>query len=194
MLFKRRDTQPMGDKIRNLVWPHMGFRRLLDYYKFRSIRLPANDKSIARGIAFGCLVSWTPTFGTHLLQCAAFCWITRSNFVAAFIGSALGNFITTPFMMLIAYHAGKFILYNLGLDHLLFHHPDAVMEVTEEALEKPKIFMPTLVGGYAVGILTYPVFYYASYFTVKSARAARQKRIEMKAHKQAQELTGQAGE
>jgi hypothetical protein len=190
MLFKRRDTVPMGDKIKNLIWPHMGFKRLLDYYKYRSIRLPANDKSIARGMAFGCLVSWTPTFGTHLIQCAAFCWLTRSNFIASFIGSALGNFITTPFMMLISYHVGKFILYNLGLEHLLIHHADTIMEVTDEALQKPKIFLPTLVGGYAFGILTYPIFYYASFYMVKTTRAARQKRIEMKAHQAAHEMTG----
>lgn len=190
MLFKRKNPLSTTGKIRGLLWPEMGFRRLLDYYKYRSIRIPASEHSIAAGIAFGCLVSWTPTFGTHLLQCALFSWVTRTSFIAAFIGSAFGNFITTPLLMLIAYHAGKFILLLLGFDQFV-HHTD-VMEVTEESLEATKIFIPTLVGGYAVGIITFPLYYYPSYYMVKGARAARQRRIEQKAHKHAQEVTGQA--
>lgn len=189
MLFKRKNPLSTSGKIRGLLWPQMGFRRLADYYKYRSIRIPASEHSIAAGIAFGCLVSWTPTFGTHLLQCLLFCWVTRASFVAAFIGSAFGNFITTPVLMLIAYQVGKFMLLALGLDQYV-HHVD-VNEVTEESLEATKIFIPTLVGGYAVGILTFPLFYYPSYYMVKGARAARQRRIEQKTHKNAQEVTGQ---
>lgn len=190
MLFKRKIPLSFGGKIRGLLWPEMGFRRLLEYYKFRSIRIPASEHAIAAGIAFGCLVSWTPTFGTHLLQCLLFCWVTRTSFIAAFIGSALGNFLTTPLMMLIAYHVGKFILLTLGLDQ--FVHHTVVDEVTEESLEATKIFMPTLIGGYFVGIVTFPLYYYPSYYMVKGARVARKRRMEAKAHEHAQQVTGQA--
>ncbi len=189
MLFKRKNPLSTGSKIRGLLWPQMGFRRLLDYYKFRSIRIPASDHSIAAGMAFGCLVSWTPTFGTHLLQCLLFCWATRTSFIAAFIGSAFGNFLTTPVLMLIAYHVGKVILLTLGLDQYV-HHTE-VDEVTEESLEATKIFIPTLVGGYAVGIATFPLYYYPSLYMVRGARAARKKRMEDKAHAHAQQVTGQ---
>lgn len=190
MLFKRKNPLPLGGKIRGLLWPEMGFGRMLEYYKFRSIRIPASEHSIAAGIAFGCLVSWTPTFGTHLLQCFLFSWVTRTSFIAAFIGSAFGNFITTPFLMLIAYHVGKFILLTLGLDQYVHH--TIVDEVTEESLEATKIFIPTLVGGYFVGIVTFPLYYYPSYYMVKAARAARKMRMEKKAHAHAQQVTGQA--
>jgi uncharacterized protein (DUF2062 family) len=190
MLFKRRDAEPLPKKIGNLIWPKMGFRRVLDYYKHRSIRIPASDHSIAAGLAFGCLVSWTPLFGTHLIQCLLFCWLTRTNVIAAFIGTAFGNLLTTPFLMLVAYHVGKFILSMLGFD-VGIHHVDPTMGMTEEAFERPKIFLPTLVGGYTVGILTFPLFYYPFYYMVKGARAARRNRIEQKIHKEAQEVTGQ---
>ncbi len=189
MLFKRRIAEPWKQKVRNIIWPSMGFRRVLDYYKYRSIRIPASEHSIAAGLAFGCLVSWTPTFGTHLLQCALFCWVTRTNFIASVIGSAFGNFLTTPFLMLISYHVGKIILSVFGYDDPLPHLTD---EFTDETLEKPKIFLPTLIGGYAVGIATFPLFYYPFYYMVKGARAARKMRIQRRVHQDGIEVTGQA--
>ncbi len=189
MLFKRRDALTLWQKTRNVLWPKMGFKRLLNYYKHRSVRIPASDESIAIGLAFGCLVSWTPLFGTHLLQCVAFAWVTRTNLIAGLIGTAFGNFLTTPFLMLIAYHVGKVILTVLGFENLLVVHE--VNTVTMESLEKTKIFLPTLIGGYTVGIVTFPLFYYPFLYMVRSARAARRKRIEQKVHRQAIEVTGQ---
>jgi len=190
MLFQRREKEPLQKKLRNLVWPDMSFRRVLDYYKHRSVRIPASDHSIAAGLAFGCLVSWTPLFGTHLIQCIVFCWLTRTNVIAAFIGTAFGNLLTTPLLMLIAYHVGKIILHTLGFD--VVHHADPNLTVNEEAFESPKIFLPTLVGGYAVGIATFPLFYYPFYYMVKGARAARLARIKKRVHKEAMEMTGQS--
>ena len=190
MLFKRRTAEPLKQKISNLIWPKMGFKRVLDYYKHRSVRIPASDHSIAAGLAFGCLVSWTPLFGTHLIQCIIFSWITRTNVIAAFIGTAFGNLLTTPLLMLIAYHVGKIILHILGFD--VVHQADPNLSVNEDAFQTPNIFLPTLVGGYAVGIATFPLFYYPFYYMVKGARAARRARIEKKVHKEAREVTGQA--
>ncbi len=190
MLFKRRTAETLKQKIGNLIWPKMGFKRVLDYYKHRSVRIPASDHSIAAGLAFGCLVSWTPLFGTHLIQCIIFSWITRTNVIAAFIGTAFGNLLTTPLLMLIAYHVGKVILHALGFD--VVHQVDPSVYVGEEAFQAKEIFLPTLVGGYAVGISTFPLFYYPFFYMVRGARAARRARIEKKIHKEAVEVTGQA--
>lgn len=186
MLFKRRDAEPWKQKLRNLIWPSMGFRRVFDYYKHRSIRIPASEHSIAAGLAFGCLVSWTPTFGTHLLQCALFCWVTRTNFIASVIGSAFGNVVTTPILMLISYHVGKIMMSAFGYDDVLPHITDGI---DEHEISAPGIFLPTLIGGYTVGILTFPLFYYPFYYIVKGARAARRARIENTAHREAQKMT-----
>lgn len=188
MLFKRRTAESWKKKIRNLLWPSMGFRRMLDYYRHRSIRIKASEHEIAAGIAFGCLVSWTPLFGTHLIQCFIFCWVTRTSFIASLIGSGFGNMLTTPFLMLISYHTGKIILSLLGYDDPLPHFTDGL---EEHELEAPGIFLPTVIGGYVVGILTFPLYYYPSYYMVKAARAARRLRIEKKVHKEAVEMTSQ---
>jgi uncharacterized protein len=183
MLFKRRHTEPFWNKIRNLLWPRMGLQRMVDYYKHRTIRIPASDYAIASGVAFGALVSWTPTFPTHLVQCLLFCWIFRANFLAAFVGSAFGNLWTTPFLLYAAYLAGKVMLTMLGFDHLVMNYNGPLtLEVIKQ--EGMRIFLPTLIGGYTLGIVTFPLFYYPTYYMVKAARAARQKRIAKKMAKE----------
>lgn len=205
MLFNRRTKQKNWEKIRNLIWPDMGLRRLLYYYKHRSVRIPASEHSIAAGFAFGCAVSWTPTFGTHLLQCALFCWITRTNWIAAFLGSAFGNPWTTPMLMLIAYHVGKALFVATGhgdiitpddgaatfgefLKHIL--SGDVSLQMLSDNFYE--YLLPTLLGGYTMGLATFPLFYYPFYYMVKGARAARRARIERKVHRDAIEVTGQA--
>jgi len=205
MLFNRRIKQKTWPKIRNLIWPDMGLKRLWNYYKHRSIRIPASEHSIAAGFAFGCSVSWTPTFGTHLLQCALFCWITRTNWIAAFLGSGFGNPWTTPMLMLIAFHVGKALFVATGhgdiitpddgaatfgefLKHIL--SGDVSLKMLSDNFYE--YLLPTLLGGYTMGLATFPLFYYPFYYMVKGARAARRARIEKKVHRDAIEMTGQA--
>lgn len=206
MLFQRRFKQSFFAKARNLIWPKMGLRRLFDYYKHRTVRIPASEHSIAAGMAFGALVSWTPTFGTHLLQCGLFCWLTRTNFIAAFVGSGFGNPWTTPMLMLIAYHVGKGIFIGTGHGDILaavegssatfggFLRDILSANVTYDMIAADfKVYLlPTLVGGYTMGLATFPLFYYPTYYMVKGARAARRARIERKVHEDAIEVTGQA--
>ncbi len=183
----------------------MGLRRLAGYYKRRTIRIPASEHSIAAGLAFGCLVSWTPTFGTHLIQCAIFSWISKTNLLAGFVGSAFGNPWTTPMLMIISYHVGKALFIATG--HGDFIAPDANSLTLREFMRTlidgdftwslltanfHELFLPTLVGGYTMGLATFPLFYYPFYYMIKGARAARRLRIEQKFHREAVEVTGQA--
>lgn len=205
MLFKRRQQQTNWVRIRNLIWPDMGLNRLWSYYKFRSIRIPASEHSIAAGFAFGCSVSWTPTFGTHLLQCLLFCWLTRTNWIASFLGSAFGNPWTTPMLMLISYHVGKALFVATGHSHVIALDDGAATfgEFTKHILSGNitwetfwanfmEYFLPTLLGGYVMGLATFPLFYFPFYYMVKGARVARRARIERKVHAQAITITGQA--
>jgi uncharacterized protein (DUF2062 family) len=203
MLFKRRETEPLWNRIRNLIWPRMGIKRLLHYYKHRTVRIPASEYAIASGLAFGCAISWTPTFGTHLLQCALFSWIARANWIASFLGSAFGNPWTTPVLMYIAYHVGKALFVATG--HGDFIHPEygqtfgkflkTIMEgdITFQILSDnfQSFLLPTLVGGYTMALATFPLFYFPFYYMVKGARMARRARIRRYAQKEVLELTGQ---
>ncbi|MBN8520771.1 MAG: DUF2062 domain-containing protein [Alphaproteobacteria bacterium] len=188
MLFKRKKPASIWHTLSNLIWPKMGWRRTFDYVRHRVLRINDSDHSIALGLTAGCAVSWTPTFGFHLLQTALFCWITRTNWLASFVGSAFGNFWTTPFLMWIAFEVGTFTLNILGFNQVIGALPDIIS--FKDIMNHPAaIFIPTLVGGYICAILTFPTFYYPFYYLVKGARAARIRRLEIKAHKASLEIT-----
>lgn len=190
MLFKRAKAQPMIEKLANLVWPKMGWRRVIDYYKHRTIRIPDSPASIALGLAFGCAVSWTPTFGLHLIQSLVFCWLLRANWIAAFLGTAFGNPWTTPALMFISYQVGKALFIGFGYESFLVEQAGPI---TIELLKKEgwHIFLPALLGGYVMALATFPLFYFPFYYMVKGAKAARAMRLEKKVHQAALGVTGQ---
>lgn len=190
MLFKRRDRQPVKARMANLLWPRMGWRRMTQYYKQRIVRSPSSERELAAGLAFGCAVSWTPTFGFHFVQCFALCWVFKANFWAAVIGTVFGNPWTFPVLMFISYHLGRVTLTLLGYgDWLTYHHGDTLDERTLEG-GGWRLLAPTLLGGYMMMAATFPLFYYFFYNLLKKAREARKQRIENKMHQDARLITG----
>lgn len=168
----------------------MGWKRTFRYLKHRTVRIPDTTHSIAAGLAIGCAVSWTPTFGTHLIQCVFFCWLLRGNWVAAFLGTAFGNPWTFPVLLWIAYHVGKGAFWLMGFSDFFQDLPDPV-PLEEMINHQMKLLLPMLVGGYICAVATFPAFYYGFYYTIRGARAARRLRIQRKIHKEALHMTGQ---
>lgn len=191
MLFKRAKAQPLMEKIGNLVWPKMGWRRVLDYYKRRTIRIPDSERSVALGLAFGCAISWSPTFGLHLIQCLIFCWLTRSNWIASFLGTAFGNPWTFPALMFISYQVGKALFIGFGYEDFLLDHKIGPITVELLKTEGWNILLPAIIGGYVMALATFPLFYFPFYYMVKAAKAARRMRLEKKVHQAALDMTGQ---
>lgn len=190
MLFKRRNPLPLLHKIKNVLWPGMGWTRTARYFKHRTLRIQDSAHAIAAGLAIGCAVSWTPAFGTHLLQCFFFCWLFRANWFAAFIGTAFGNPWTFPFLLWISYQVGVFFFEMMGWTGTFKDLAEPVP--LENMMDHPmKILVPMLAGGYIVGIMTFPAFYYPFYYFIKGAQAARRMRITRKAHRAAMDVTGQ---
>lgn len=190
MLFKRRKPLSFLAKIRNILWPRMGWVRTFRYLKHRTIRIPDSAHAIAAGLAIGCAISFTPTFGTHLIQCAFFCWVLRGNWLGAFVGSAFGNPWTFPFLFWIAYQVGVGVFWLFGYGYYFDDLPGPL--AMEEMIHYPmKFYLPMLVGGYVCAVVSFPAFYYSFYGMVKGARAARKAQLERKAHKVAKEVTGQ---
>ena len=180
MIFKRRKKQSIPSILRNIIWPKMGWKRTIIYYKHRILRLPHSAHDIALGMASGCVVSWTPTFPFHIAQCFIFCRILRANFPAALLGSVFGNPWTFPLLFTISYLVGNFILDITGFDEAL------TLWASETSFFKPdgeviKKFIPTLIGGYIMAIISFPLFYYGFYYLVTAGRAS-QKAVSNKVH------------
>lgn len=186
-IFKRRKPRRTVRTIREALWPSMGWRRTLAYYRHRVFRTGDSTYKIAAGLATGAAVSWSPFLGTHFAQAILFSWLLRANLVAGFVGTAWGNPTTFPFLFLVDYAVGvkicalfgmeDFAVLPAGADFALFMtHP---WNFIGHLLSHPlNLLLPLTVGGYLCALLFWPLAYGLLYYPVRAARRAyRRKRL-----------------
>ena len=109
-MFKRRTPRPPLQRLRNFLFPYMGWRRTLKYWHYRTVRLPGTPTSIALGFASGAAISFTPFLFFHLLLAFALAWPIGGSLVAAAIGTLVGNPVTFVFIFPLIYKTGKWFL------------------------------------------------------------------------------------
>lgn len=109
-MFKRRKPRSYGQLASEFVYPPGGFRRSTTYLWYRLRRLPDQPHRIARGVATGVFLSFSPLHGFHFIVAALVCLAIRGNVLAAFVGTFAGNPLTTPFIALGAVGLGRTIL------------------------------------------------------------------------------------
>ncbi|MFC3628488.1 DUF2062 domain-containing protein [Paracoccus angustae] len=109
-MFKRSKPRTYGQMITELVYPRGGIRRGTTYLWHRLRRLPDQPHRIARGIAAGVFLSFSPLHGFHFIVAALLCLAIRGNVLAAFVGTFAGNPLTTPFIALGAVGLGRTLL------------------------------------------------------------------------------------
>ncbi len=140
-MFKRRIRPHVGLRLRNLIWPLIGWRRSAMYLWHRLARLPGTPYSIAAGLACGVAVSCTPFVGFHVLLGALIAWLIGANVLASIIGTAAGNPWTFPVIWLWIHELGL----RFGVQSNL---------VTVEQLDFPQLF-----GGSMVALLRFDFAY-----------------------------------
>lgn len=175
-MFKRRRPAEFWEKVRNVVWPRMGWGRVSSYLRHRIARLPGTPHMIALGFAAGVGTSFTPLVGFHFALAVALVWPFRGSMIAAAIGTLVGNPWTFPFMWLTAYTVGCWII---GQDPraLSFHG----MTLTLLWQHKLELLVPWLVGSLPTGILGGLAFYFPVRSLIVVYRAKRLERRMRKA-------------
>ena len=144
--------------------------RIISYYKLRLARLPASNYAISSGFACGAMVSFTPLLGFHFVLAVVFAYMIRGNFIAALIGTVIGNPITFPFIWGLIYKVGTYVT-NIKLEKITHEiNFDMIVNQTYE------IFFPMLVGG----IITAPLVWIISYYVIYSSIASFKKRRNKK--------------
>lgn len=113
-MFKRSKPRSYGQMASELVYPRGGFRRSLAYLWLRIRRLPDQPQRIARGLAAGVFLSFSPLHGFHFIVAALVSLAIRGNVLAAFIGTFAGNPLTTPFIALASVGLGRTLLGKPG--------------------------------------------------------------------------------
>lgn len=199
MIFKRRDPRTLWRTAVESIYPKGGWWRAATYVGHRMRRLPDQPHRIARGVAAGTFISFTPLFGLHFVGAAVIAWLIRGNIVAALLGTFVGNPVTMPFIAVMSVALGRWMLgvegtlsphmisgdftravsdlwHNLGA---MFNHQPTHWHGL--AAFWREIFLPYLVGGILPGLIAAVAFHY---LTLPLFHAYQNRRAK-KAHERA---------
>ena len=119
------------------------------YVLKRTTRLAGTPHSIAAGVACGVAISFTPFIGFHLLGAFLLCWLLRGNYVAAAVGTLVGNPWTFPFIWVVIYQLGHGLLGTRASQIEPVEHWDLATFVAEVEA----VFWPMVVGGVPLAVL-----------------------------------------
>ena len=148
------------------------FFRFLSYYKLRLARLPASSYAVSSGFACGSMVSFTPLLGLHFILAVVFAFLIRGNFIAALIGTVVGNPITFPFIWGLIYKVGTFIT---SIKHVSLSKNINFEMIINQTYE---IFFPMLVGGIIIAPLVWIITYFIIYSFISSYKKRKNKKTK----------------
>jgi uncharacterized protein (DUF2062 family) len=195
MVFRRRDPRSWLQTVREVFFPRGGWLRAGTYILHRLRRLPDAPHRIARGVAVGVFISFSPLFGLHFVLCTAINWLIGGNFIASVIGNWFGNPVTLPVIAYASVWLGQWLL--RVQDKIDLH---ALMQVTTEmtielwrncfALFTPAhmhwpafrafghdYFVPYLLGGLFLGALFSLISHALTLRAVEAYRRLRSRRF-----------------
>ncbi|MFC2969916.1 DUF2062 domain-containing protein [Acidimangrovimonas pyrenivorans] len=202
MVFKRRSKRSWAQAIGHAIYPRGGWIRAVSYIIHRLRRLPDKPHRIARGIAAGIVVSFTPFFGFHFVIAVCLAWLMRGNMVAALLATFVGNPLTFPLIMTVSVELGSRILHLPGgmpLHSIVDAFAGASVELWDNLLalftaEAPhwdnlirffhRVFWPYFIGGLGPGIVAALAGYYLSLPVIGAYQKRRQKKLMERVEKQ----------
>ncbi|MFN9790370.1 MAG: DUF2062 domain-containing protein [Holosporales bacterium] len=183
-MFRRRVERSATDTLRDVITLRINIRRTLGYIRHRTLRIPGTPENIARGLAAGVAVSFTPFLGLHTPLAICTAWLVRGNIIASALSSAIGNPFTFYFIFWLVYHLGIIILgQNIETESFSTFISYAIgnpIELLTQNFAKyfDQFIFPILVGfipaGAFFGLLTYSI----SLYTVSRYQTLRRTRIQ----------------
>lgn len=174
-MFGRRETLSILRRVKEFVWPSLGWRRAARYAGHRLSRLPGSPYRIAAGIASGAAVSFTPLVGFHFIAAALLALAVRGNVIASAIGTAVGNPWTFPFIWAWTFATGRWLL---G-EQVSGIYPELL--TLEFIFENPlHILWPMAVGSLPTAIVVWFVVFLPARSMVAQYQRARRWRLKRK--------------
>jgi len=150
----------------------MGLKAFGRWLLLKFLRLVDHPHSVALGFSFGVLISFTPWVGLHLALAWGLCWLFGGGYLAAWLGTWMGNPWTFPFMWWGSLHLGRMLMHVSVDNH---ENVMAGMTLTRLFYDFDKIFydvlLPMTVGGLILGAVAALL----SYWPVRMAMARYQK-------------------
>ena len=175
------------------MWPRRGWRRALEYVWHRMSRLSGTPHSIALGFAAGVFASFTPFMGFHFVIGFAIAFALGGSLVASAFGTFFGNPLTFPFIWILTYKLGAFLL---GIDGtadvemdlpatawwMLFNDPSALWAKFLEELWP--VIRPMTVGGVPLGTTVGCFLYFPVKYMVRVYQSRRKQKLAERAELQ----------
>ncbi|WP_326973167.1 DUF2062 domain-containing protein [Candidatus Rhodobacter oscarellae] len=171
-------------------YPRGGWRRAASYIVHRLRRLPDPPHKIARGIAAGVFVCFTPFFGFHFFLAAGLAFVMQGNILASLLATFFGNPLTFPIIAAISLELGQWMLGTPGVGPLpdvfadfgrasaeLWHNFQALFTSESAHWDRLgrffwRVMWPYTVGGLVPGVIAGV----AAYLLARPAVAAYQRR------------------
>jgi len=172
----RRIRPHWVDRLWQLIWPRLGWRRASTYYGHRVRRLRGSPYKVAAGFACGAAVSFTPLIGFHFALAALIAWLIGGNVIASAIGTAIGNPWTFPVIWLASYRLGAWLL---GFEHLVPEVAPEGMSISYIFDNPEAVFLPMMTGGTLLALAAWAISFWlvrravARYQHMRAARIAR---------------------
>ena len=200
-MFKRRKPRSYGRRFAEGIYPRGGWSRAVSYMMHRLRRLPDRPHRIARGIAAGVFVCFTPFFGFHFIIATGIVLVIQGNILAAIIATFFGNPLTFPFIAMVSVDFGSWLLGLPGgmpLPGIVAAFADASVEMwanlaaifTDEVTHWDRlhwffrmVFMPYLVGGIIPGLICGVIAFSISHRVISRYQKGRIKRLKKRFEK-----------
>jgi uncharacterized protein len=159
-------------------------------YAFKRVaRLSGTPHSIAAGAACGVAISFTPFMGFHLIGAFLLCSVVRGSYLAAVIGTLVGNPWTLPFLLLASYQLG----------HALLGGPAAPIEAFQHwslgtfFAKLEAVFWPMALGSLPLGLVAGLATYFPLVRIVAAYQEARARRRQSRRALRAHPVSPDAG-
>jgi uncharacterized protein (DUF2062 family) len=201
MVFKRRTPRSFWQRLQDLVYPKGGWGRATSYVVHRLRRLPDPPYRVARGVAAGIFVSFTPFFGFHFILAALLAFIMRGNLLAALMATFFGNPLTFPLIATVSVELGAWMMGlpdGMPLHRIVSEFSSATLQLwyNLEAMFTAapthwdrlgalfmRVFLPYMVGGLVPGILCAAIGYMATHRIIGVYQRRRVKRLKARVEK-----------
>jgi uncharacterized protein (DUF2062 family) len=175
-------------KLQNKTFFRKLFRPAVGFVKFRILHVDDTPQRIARGVAVGVWIAFTPFLGLHMILALALAIVLKANKALAVLSVWVSNPFTFLLIHVPAYLVGQFFLVKL---HPASVEPGQIGELLNSifsfsslltCLHTPsfwknaaevfgKIGLEVTIGGFVLGTLFALVGYFATYWLVSTHRA-----------------------
>jgi hypothetical protein len=145
------------------------FKRRLQYFYWRLVRLQGSPEALARGLACGVFAGLFPLAGPQTLLALLLAFIFRANKILAAVGPWISNPFTSVPIYLFNFQVGKWLLNDRSSTTLNLQSWE---NVKESGIE---IIWPLFVGCVTVGSICAILSYFLGLWLIRRVRSSQQK-------------------